>query len=804
MPWFWGRSRENDDEESYESYTDEEYEAEDDHEDHPSLTLEDKDAETGSGVLVENLPDTDNHTDKKTGDESHVSGDLSVPQQPRETPEDSELDEDEDSREDTTRHDEEDWVPERIHVVGPSNSGTGNRHRFPSALTVGDEDEEDEDDFLPHPTGKQIVSDEEEQTPTATEKQHETASGVSSSAHTDDKDEDQVTSFAEKRSLLVLAAEHDRVDIINAILTNESNTKNSSSNAATATPQTQDRETLLSTSIPPLHIAVAFGSTSAVNCLLRMGADPSIRPNVAAIQQEAANHVSETENNGISKNTAVDIPKMGRFDGMSAWELAFGNGLEENSQSMSGGWTVFGSPTSTGAAATDIRNIPERSNTGAASSPLRSKPIRPVDMAPSKREAIRHAFTAEALRCIGSDEVARLQQLVDAGMPADIDIGGKDLYNWSVEMGAPACEELLRPVEAARHGTDANLETADAAASKLVTKSAVLDRPHTDQAESVPQLLNRLDELASLAKALSTCLDNLAEEVSVCHGLLLMGGGASALASHVRSLKATQEGKLAELERMQEVWENGEDELAYWVREAGPEGEAIASQWLLIPESPTKSRLPGVDCNANESLEAQRRQLQAQIGASESQIRKLRVAIADLSEENARNLEEVEARGLTGGISLVRNIRDEIREIEFALFEAKNGEATCRTKTSLIISKVQTSKNPGALSPSNQGTSGESTAEKPPQKVNHLEEGQCRELADPFLKQVTPESGKIATGQSRALAIRGDGDRGFFPLSLWQILLRIIGIRDINNSSRTTPRINANNDNNVLQPAMIV
>jgi hypothetical protein len=35
--------------------------------------------------------------------------------------------------------------------------------------------------------------------------------------------------------------------------------------------------------------------------------------------------------------------------------------------------------------------------------------IKPVDMAPSKREGIRHAFTAESLRCIGSDEVARLR-----------------------------------------------------------------------------------------------------------------------------------------------------------------------------------------------------------------------------------------------------------------------------------------------------------------------------------------------------------------------------------------------------------
>ena len=47
--------------------------------------------------------------------------------------------------------------------------------------------------------------------------------------------------------------------------------------------------------------------------------------------------------------------------------------------------------------------------------------IKPVDMAPSKREGIRHAFTAESLRCIGGDEVDRLRQLLNSGMPPTID-----------------------------------------------------------------------------------------------------------------------------------------------------------------------------------------------------------------------------------------------------------------------------------------------------------------------------------------------------------------------------------------------
>ena len=42
--------------------------------------------------------------------------------------------------------------------------------------------------------------------------------------------------------------------------------------------------------------------------------------------------------------------------------------------------------------------------------------------------------------------------------------------------------------------------------------------------ETVLKLNNQLDEFESLSEAVSSCLDNLAEEVSVCHRLLLMGG----------------------------------------------------------------------------------------------------------------------------------------------------------------------------------------------------------------------------------------------------------------------------------------
>ncbi len=40
------------------------------------------------------------------------------------------------------------------------------------------------------------------------------------------------------------------------------------------------------------------------------------------------------------------------------------------------------------------------------------------------------------------------------------------------------------------------------------------------------------------------------------------------------------------------------------------------------------------------------------------------------------------------------------------------------------------------------------------------------------------ESERVLSGQSTAIAVRHGGAQGFFPLSLWQILLRIIGFGD--------------------------
>jgi hypothetical protein len=63
-----------------------------------------------------------------------------------------------------------------------------------------------------------------------------------------------------------------------------------------------------------------------------------------------------------------------------------------------------------------------------------------------------------------------------------------------------------------------------------------------------------------------------------------------------------------------------------------------------------------------------------------------------LSDESTRDLQEVERRGLFGGINLVRGLRDELRDIDFQLSEAKSINATCRAMISLIHSRLPSPK----------------------------------------------------------------------------------------------------------------
>jgi hypothetical protein len=276
-----------------------------------------------------------------------------------------------------------------------------------------------------------------------------------------------------------------------------------------------------------------------------------------------------------------------------------------------------------------------------------------------------------------------------------------------------------------------------------------------------------------------------------------MGGGASALAVHVRSLKDAKERKLAELHRLEDAWKNCQDELAYWVKQGGSDAMKIAETMMMLPDNSTLSRkksFPSFDSNDKQQKEVQVKQLRAQIAASDHKICKLRASITDLSEVLARELAEVEKRGLTGGINMVRGLREEIREIEFAISEVSNQEATIRTKISLIQSMINTRDKPSPVSSPSRSSkevglvkvNGDSHGEPvtqnsvPSTSLNSSSEDQQVHMK---------ESEVIATGHSTALTIRQQGGQGLFPFSLWEIIKRIIGYIDEPRRNTTTVMI---------------
>jgi hypothetical protein len=602
----------------------------------------------------------------------------------------------------------------------------------------GDDDDDDDDDE-DHRDGSQAETEDEDDGADEEEEEEE---------------EEALTSMEEKHSLLKLAAEHDRVDILQSIL---------SSSEESSTPE--ERLSLLNhKQQPPLHIAVSFGSTNATTCLLRLGANPALRP---------------------------EPSDMKKIVGRTAWELAFGT-AEQGASSGTGWFTP-------------------------------KKGIQPVDMAPSKREGIRHAFTAEALRSIGADDVVRLQQLLKSGMPVDTDIGGdKDIAGWCREMGAAQCLKLVEPNDKDDHeekkaDEDApNAHNTEMDSSVIVTpvkpkntKEIMPGSPSTpslhvrrlsaglNDAES---LRNRLEELETLAMSLSTYLDNLAEEVSVCHGLLLMGNGASALASHVRALRETQDFLRQDLEDRTSVWADADAELDLYMRRYMIEDDGtLLPESLLLRSSSLKRQL-----STNDPI-----QLRAQVGASENKIRKLRASIADMSEESEEAMKEVEKRGLTGGIQLVRKLRLQIRELEYQISEAKSGEALCKAKLQNLQYREQQQQKQGIKRQTQQMEAQQDA----PRDVNHLPsvtEDMANDspapkapsssltedspamptdlLSSESMKQETrnmksrgdlvdvSQSERIAAGKSDALMKYNPKAQGYMPLDLWQIILRIIGL----------------------------
>lgn len=205
-------------------------------------------------------------------------------------------------------------------------------------------------------------------------------------------------------------------------------------------------------------------------------------------------------------------------------------------------------------------------------------------------------------------------------------------------------------------------------------------------------------------------------------------------------------------------------------------------------------------------------------------------------------MKEVERRGLHGGINLVRGLREELRDIEFNLSEARSMKTACKAKISMILARIPDQNNAtddatninvvenmaydrtetlskGEIikSTSIKDTENQETNDDEAVVVDYPSEIDASQQQNATLSQngyppklisdsksqqpQTPKtsSERIATGDSQAIAIIQAGNKGFFTVDLWNVILRIIGydraanrrsIQNANNTSTVSSRPN--------------
>ena len=191
---------------------------------------------------------------------------------------------------------------------------------------------------------------------------------------------------------------------------------------------------------------------------------------------------------------------------------------------------------------------------------------------------------------------------------------------------------------------------------------------------------------------------------------------------------------------------------------------------------------------------------------------------------------------MEGGINLVRGLREELRDFDFHLSEARSMKTACKAKIIMILARIQNQKNKSQNTnskPDATNTTMRSKVENDKRSEKNMGsaviDGTSREIVEdgifeavlvkssefdaselkkspkqydaelptttlspPQKDQNSKASVKIATGDSQAIAVIQPGHKGFFKVDLWEALLRIIGFeraanrRSVQNATKTT------------------
>ena len=514
-------------------------------------------------------------------------------------------------------------------------------------------------------------------------------------------DEDEEPTLNEKRSLLSLAAEHDRVDVIKDLLSDSNDVETLLT--GTSSHRDDDGEDFLFIP-PPLHIAVAHGSANATACLLRMNADPSLRPTVPSRFLSSSYTASKKISRSNSGMSIEEDRNYKKYHELTAWELAFGGmrvikddgddeaaiahgAAEESEPNQSRSWFGFGTPTK---AENEIIVTTETASDGTT----RVMKISPLNIPQTKLEGIKHAFATEALRCIGSNEVARLRQLLDAGMePSTHVMADKDFREWALEVDAKDCVDLLdlmagtddEPVPETDPFVDGReLSVEDTDAPRPAVEAHIDDERLAGLSAGDMAIL--IQENSNLIPALQSCHDDLLAETTLCKAILKdvsATGGRGGLSSQslldlVRQLKDQRQQINDSTSSWQAAWEEREDELDFFWEEVLDEelrDELGAS--LGQVKDPTDMRNVAVESGSIHSLARQFIEV-------DDRVNSLRELIGKLAEESTRLAKEIDSNGMSGALKLTRSLKQEITDAEKELRVAQSGESTCRAKLELI------------------------------------------------------------------------------------------------------------------------
>lgn len=570
----------------------------------------------------------------------------------------------------------------------------------------------------------------------------------------EDEEEDSVKP-EDVPALLRLAAEHDRVDILQDLLGRDPDADhlNTSHHRSSGGGGGEDRSF-----VPPLHAAVSSGSVHAATCLLRLGADPSIRP-----------RIDDSHSDDRS------------FDGASAYELL------------------------------RRRNLSAGKRRGIAHA-FFAEALRAVgaDDAARLECLLRSGMTAG-----GDDddttngEKSLLEWARD--LTENREPGG--CYHLLESWGKEA-ENVDEPEqdEEPRQRRIAKSETRTESASSSPANDAPADErgrddDYDDEQQDVQLLRLRIEEVQALEDSLIPILEDLTEETSVCRDLL--GSGSSSLINHVRRLKAVKAQRESEAKQYDQL-----------IREADAELDRLTYACFhqrRITQDDDKEELEEKQTNggashnddaAQDTSEAElRATLAARLEEKERKVDDLRSSLRRAAEENASVVAEVDEQGLSGALRIARTLREEVSDLSRKVDRAREEEQARRVRARDLQREIEEyeqrrqareeKESPPPLRPQSRAqdkedNDGDEAVVERNERTNEEEDNvdnaeyesdseyatddddEYTDEEDEDLEELAP-SAAIATGRSRALVARSSTSSSF-PLDLWDLLCRIVGL----------------------------